>query len=175
MLCVMSRAALDALIRSLEAAYRGDRFHALRENLRDIRPEEWDARPERHDEEIWGANPELSFADIITHVGAGKRMYANHGFGDRSLRWGPPAGPPSREMDAMIAWLDEGHRAFVACIESLGDDSELTVERHAPWGALLPTEQLITIMRNHDIYHAGEINRQRSLLRGAEGWAYPSR
>jgi hypothetical protein len=30
--------------------------------------------------------------------------------------------------------------------------------------------QLLTIMISHDLYHSGEINRQRSLIRGAEGW-----
>jgi hypothetical protein len=29
---------------------------------------------------------------------------------------------------------------------------------------------LIALITNHDLYHAGEINRQRSLLRGAQGW-----
>ncbi len=170
MLPVMSRAALDALIRSLEAAYRGDRFSALRVNLEDIRPGEWQARPTSHSEEVFGTDPELSIAQIVAHVGAGKRMYANHGFGDRTLQWGPPAGPPSWDMAPMLEWLDEGHRRFVACIDALGDDTELEVERYAPWGRLIPTEHIITIVRDHDLYHAGEVNRQRSLMRGAEGW-----
>jgi hypothetical protein len=29
---------------------------------------------------------------------------------------------------------------------------------------------LIALITNHDLYHAGEINRQRALLRGAKGW-----
>ncbi len=166
----MSRAALDALIRTLEAAYRGDRFSALRVNLEDIRPEEWHAHPTKHDVAVFGEDPELSIAEIVAHVGAGKRMYANHGFGDRSLQWGPSAGPPAWDMPAVLDWLDEGHRNFVACVDALGDDSELAVERYAPWGALLPTEHLIAIIRDHDLYHSGEVNRQRSLMRGAEGW-----
>ena len=170
----MSRAALDALIRSLEAAYRGDRFSALRVNLEDIRPEEWHAQPADHSEEVFGEAPELSIAQIVAHVGAGKRMYADHGFGDRSLQWGPAVGPPSWDMVPMLAWLEEGHRAFVACIDVLGDDSELAVERYAPWGALLRTEAIITIIRNHDVYHSGEVNRQRSLMRGANGWTMGS-
>jgi hypothetical protein len=29
---------------------------------------------------------------------------------------------------------------------------------------------MIGIVINHDLYHAGEINRQRDMIRGAEGW-----
>lgn len=41
----MTRVLIDYLAGRMEAAYRGDRFHAVRKNLEDVRPEEWDVRP----------------------------------------------------------------------------------------------------------------------------------
>lgn len=70
----------------------------------------------------------------------------------------------------MLAWLGEGHATFQSALATLRDDAELTVERPAPSGTLTPTARVIEIVINHDLYHAGEINRQRTLLRGAEGW-----
>ena len=70
----------------------------------------------------------------------------------------------------MLAWLDEGHAVFAAGLAALEDDAELAVKRPAPWGAPLRRELMIGIVINHDLYHAGEINRQGDMIRGAEGW-----
>jgi uncharacterized damage-inducible protein DinB len=34
----------------------------------------------------------------------------------------------------------------------------------------MPVREFVTIMINHDLYHSGEINRQRALIRGSDGW-----
>ncbi len=157
------------MLYALENAYRGDRFHALRGNLEGLTEAEWTAIPGNHRVEVFGTDPELSIADLVLHIGGGLRMYTNHAFGDRSMKWGDSTGAPA-DMEGMLAWLDESHAAFVAGVEALTDDAELDALRGAPWGNMLPTRQLISYMTNHQVYHSGEINRQRSLLRGAEGW-----
>jgi hypothetical protein len=48
------------------------------------------------------------------------------------------------------------------------------VKRKAHWGQLVPTILLIDIMHEHDVYHAGEINRTRGMLQGNDGWFVPS-
>lgn len=165
----MSRAALDLLTRALEAAYRSDTAHSLLQNLSDVRPEEWEARPAEPQVSVFGSDPELSIADIVNHVSAAKYMYADYAFGGASKQWGN-LGAPSGDMEATLAWLDEGHRTFADAVASLEDDSQLAVERPAHWGQPAPTERLISLMINHDLYHSGEINRQRALIRGADGW-----
>jgi uncharacterized damage-inducible protein DinB len=55
-------------------------------------------------------------------------------------------------------------------LAALSDDAELSAMRAAPWGMPMRLDQLLGIVINHDLYHAGEINRQRALMRGAEGW-----
>ena len=165
----MPRTSIELLIGALEDAYRSGRFHALLENLRDVRDEEWTARPAEHDVEVFGEPSDLSIADLVKHVGEAKQMWANHAFGDGSLDWASAA-PPSMEREAMLAWLDDAERGFVAGVTALEDDSELEVERQAHWGRPMRTAEIISIVINHDLYHSGEINRQRTLIRGSSGW-----
>lgn len=165
----MNRNAIDAALQTLESAYRGDRFHALRRNLEDLAPSEWTARPGSHRVGVFGERPELSIRDLVHHVGGALRMYTNHAFGDATMQWGDSHGIPETREEALV-WLDEAHDGFASAVAALADDSDLAVERRAPWGAHIPTWQIISTMANHEVYHSGEINRQRTLMRGAEGW-----
>lgn len=169
----MSRTAIDMLLRQMEAAYRGDPFHALRKNLESVRPDEWDVRPAEWSVDVFGTDPELSICDIVAHVTGAKLMYANHAFGDASLEWTDLAAamPKTRDMETRLSLLDAAHRQFTEGLAALQDDSELAVERPAPWRMPLSRARYIGIVLNHDLYHSGEINRQRALLRGAKGWA----
>ena len=40
----------------------------------------------------------------------------------------------------------------------------------APWRKPLTRAQLIDLTVNHLVYHSGEVNRQRALIRGSRGW-----
>ena len=62
----------------------------------------------------------------------------------------------------------KGHRKLVDGLAALQDDAELVLERPAPWRMPMRREQLIAIVMNHDVYHSGEINRQRALIRGVD-------
>ena len=165
----MTRIAIELLLRRMDAAYRGDYFHALRKNVESVRPEEWDVRPATWSVEEFGTQPELSICETVLHVAGAKFMYADRAFGDASLEWGDIR-PPALDMESVLAWLAEGHQQLVAGLAALQDDGELLVERPAPWRMPLVREQLIGIVINHDLYHSGEVNRQRALIRGAEGW-----
>lgn len=169
----MGRAGIDVMVAALEAAYRGDRFHSLLGNLGDVTDEEWGTQPAEYSAEVFGTQPELSIADLVRHVAGAKLMWTNHAFGDGSLTWGEVRAP-SDDRAGVMAWLDEAHSAFAGAVAELGDDSELAAERTAHWGRPLATQSIVSIVINHDLYHSGEINRQRSLIRGASGWG-PSR
>jgi DinB superfamily len=166
----MTRIAIEILVRQMNAAYRDDPFHALRKNLASVRPDEWDVRPAGWSVEEFGINPELSICDLALHVAGAKFMYADRAFGDASLEWADIRLPQVRNIEAVLAWLDEGHRALAECLAALQDDAELAAERPAPWRMPMRREQLIGIVINHDLYHSGEINRQRALIRGTQGW-----
>ncbi len=167
----MARIVIETLLRQLNAAYRTDPFCALRRNVESVRPEEWDIRPATWQVAEFGADPELSIGDMVAHIAGAKFMYADCAFGGASLEWTDIALPPTRDMTSMLAWLDEGHRAFADGLAALQDDAELAAERPVPWRIPMRRDQLISIIISHDLYHSGEINRQRSLIRGAEGWA----
>ena len=166
----MSRILIDMLGRRLEAAYSRDPFHALRRNIESVHPDEWDLKPADWSIEVFGTSPELSICDLALHVGGPKYMYANRAFGDALLEWSDIKLPGSREIDVVLAWMDGAHQALAEALAALTDDSELEVERPAPWNQMMTRERLVSIVTNHDIYHSGEINRQRALIRGAKGW-----
>lgn len=166
----MSRVLIEHYQAVFEAAYRIDPFHAFRKNLAAAAPEEWDVRPSDWSRAEFGDRPELSICDIAFHVGGALVMYADRAFGEARLEWGDLAVPSSRDMPAVLAWLDEVHSAFAVGIAALADDSELARMRQAPWRAPLTRAQLIGLMVNHELYHSGEVNRQRALLRGSTGW-----
>jgi hypothetical protein len=153
----------------LEQAYRTDPWSALRKNLASVKPEEWDVRPSEWSTEEFGTQPELSVCDIALHTGA-KYMYADRAFGDASLEWDTIKGPPSRSIDDVLTWLDEAHRLMMDGLAELEDDAQLEDECQAPWRTPMKRRALIAIITNHDLYHSGEVNRQRALMRGASGW-----
>jgi uncharacterized damage-inducible protein DinB len=166
----MTRIAIDYWMQRLEAAYRLDPFHALRRNVESVRAEEWEVPPETWSVDEFGTRPELSIRDLVLHVAGAKHMYADRAFGDATLEWDTIKLPASLEMDPVLAWLDEGHRALADGLAALADDEELAAERSFPWRTPGRRDQLLGIVINHDLYHSGEINRQRALIRGAEGW-----
>jgi uncharacterized damage-inducible protein DinB len=166
----MSRIAIETLVQLMNIAYRDDPFCALLRNLASVTGDEWHIKPASWNAEKFGTDPELSICDMVLHVGGAKRMYANRAFGDASLEWVDIKPPASFETEPVLAWLDEGHRELIDGLTALRDDAELVAECQAPWRVPMRREQLITIMISHDLYHSGEINRQRALIRGAEGW-----
>lgn len=169
MLLAMSRNAIEHTLRLFENAYRGDRFHALLVNLQDLLPGEWDLQPGNHSAEVFGDYPELSICDLVLHVAGAMRVWSSQAFGDRSLTWGM-GGPASRDLETVLAYLEGSHEELRAKIEQLADDSALDGEVTAPGGRLVPAWWAIATMNNHMLYHSGEINRQRTLYRGATGW-----
>jgi uncharacterized damage-inducible protein DinB len=164
------RTEIAVVTRMLEAAYRTDPWGALRKNIESVAPAEWDLRPSEYSTEVFGDDPELSICDIALHTGA-KYMYYDRAFGEMKLEWGDIAPPASRNQDDVLAWLDEAQRLMLAGLESLDEDERLRDERQAPWRTPIKRGQLIALITNHDLYHAGEINRQRALIRGAGLWS----
>ena len=166
----MPRVLIDHYRAGFAAAYGTDPFHAFRKNLAAASPAEWDVQPSHWSRDEFGDQPELSICDIALHVGGGFVMYTDRAFGEARLEWGDIAMPPSRDMTSVLAWLDEVHAGFAAGIAALTDDAELAEMRDAPWRTPLTRAQLIGLMVNHQLYHSGEVNRQRALLRGSTGW-----
>ena len=170
----MARTGIDFWTQRLEAAYRSDPFHAFRKNVDSVRPEEWDVKPAKWSVDEFGTRPELSICDLAMHVGGAMYMYANRAFADdTSPDWGDIALPASREMHVVLEWMDAAYEQLAAGLAALTDDGQLTEMRQAPWRTPMNRQQLLGLVINHALYHSGEVNRQRALMRGAEGWERP--
>jgi hypothetical protein len=172
----MAKIAIDVFTRALIAAYEADPAHSLRGNLRSVTAEEWRVRPANPstgDNSIFGNDPVLSVCDLVKHVAFAKFRYGHLAFGDLSVDWEPEV-PRSDHMDTILSWLEDGHRMFLEGVAGLAGDSDLAVERTFPSGRTASVERLIFVVINHDLYHSGEINRQVSLIRGADGWERPT-
>lgn len=166
----MSRVGVELLRYLLGESFDGNEEHSLLGNLRSVEPADWDSLP---------PGGSRSIRDIVAHVGGCLYMYENHAFGDARLTWteslveGPaPRGEPV-PVDTVLAWLHEGNQRLDASVAAL-DDAALTESRRAPWGAMAETRWLISVMIEHNLYHAGEINHLRALRHRADRWAHES-
>ena len=160
----MSRAKIEEFIYLFNSAFR-DSEHSLLANLSSVRDVDWEALPE---------NAARSIRDIVAHAGMFKFMYPGAAFRGREYDYGDdPVTPPDERLatkESALEWLIQAHDYLVAAFSELADDTELDTPRTAHWGELLPTRKLMTIVLEHDIYHAGEINRTRALLQKNDDW-----
>jgi DinB superfamily len=74
-------------------------------------------------------------------------------------------------MDETIEWLSAVHRRLVDHVAALQDE-DLSGMRAANWGEMKETRWLISVLIQHDAYHAGEINHARSLLTANDNWKW---
>lgn len=107
---------------------------------------------------------EGSILSQIAHVASCKIMYGSVGFRETEVRWRDLAQKvdliwPS--LDAAVGWLHDAHSYWT---ESWARVEDLEAERPRFDGSLLPTWKLIATVINHDHYHAGQIQLQRTIL-----------
>jgi len=157
----------DLLAYLMDHAFENGEFHSLMGNLSTV-----------DDDTMWKARLPGSLrtiGEIALHVGSSKVMYTDYAFGSRSLTWEspevepwPPEDPPMR---AVLDWLREVHASLMTHVRDLSDD-ELSQLRMANWGEEKETRWLLSTVLQHDVYHAGEINRMRSVLAGEDRWQW---
>ena len=163
----MPRLRIDELLKLMNRAFSGGE-HSLMDNLATVQESSWAVVP---------PGGSRSIRDIAHHVGMFKYMYANHGFADAVMDYDAPPATPAQArlatLESAAAWLREAHQYLAARVAELPDDSELDAPRKTHWGGFVPTRLLILTMIEHDLYHAGEINRSRALLQNDDAWFVP--
>jgi uncharacterized damage-inducible protein DinB len=165
----MSQAGVEQILYLMDEAFEGSREHSLLANLHSIGPRDW----------LWTPpGGGRSVRDIVAHVGDCKYMYYDYAFGGAVMTWDDSLLAEAwRGHDAETAvppfldWLREGHRRLRASFAAL-DDAELPRPRMTNWGALHETRWIASVMIEHDLYHAGEINHLRALCHGDDRWAW---
>ena len=168
----MTRIAIDELLYVLEEAYRGPgvehtyESQSLLPNLATVRDEDWSRIP---------AGGRRSIAAIVVHVGACKVMYDDYAFGPGKLTWESsevepwPGGAAPR--DEVGPWLESAHQRLREHIAAL-EDEDLARTRLTNWGEQRETRWIVSVMIQHDLYHAGEVNHIRSLFAGDDRWQF---
>jgi uncharacterized damage-inducible protein DinB len=161
----MTDAAVRMLVYLLDEAFEGNEEHSLLGNLANVTPEDWLARP------VEGTR---TIAEIVDHAGAAKYAYWDHMFstGERSFdAWlrQSPSGEDRADITGVRRWLREGHAAFRDAVAALTDD-ELPQPRNGHWGGPAETRWLISVLIEHDVYHAGEINHLRAQRQDDDRW-----
>ena len=166
----MARAALEQYLYLIDEAFAGDDWHSLISNLKDLASEDW----------LWlPPDGQRTIAEMVSHVAACKNMYGNHAFGDASMTWEDPLAdqkllknPSAAGIEKLRHFLKEAHARLRAQVEALSDDAELARPRRTNWGDTAETRWIIKATIEHDLYHAGEINRMRALRQANDGWAF---
>lgn len=161
----MATTEVTQLLTLLDRAFASEDWHSLLTNLRTTMPMDWDGLAE---------GGQRSIRSIVQHVGGCKFMYENDAFGDGTLQCEDPlvTGEGAlTDLPAVIPWLRLGQGRLRESVAALSD-ADLDVSRLTNWGKQRATRWIITVMIEHDIYHAGEINLLRSLQTGDDRWAY---
>jgi hypothetical protein len=155
-----STTVVETMLYQLDSAFEGEHWHSLLRNLRSTTVDDWDWVP---------PGGRRTIREIVHHVGICKLMFANHTFGDRSLKWedleGDEYEPVRGDVDDVIAWLREAQVGFRAGIASVVD-AELPETRQGYWDDPRELRWSIEVLIQHDVYHAGEINEIRALHQG---------
>ena len=156
----------DLLAYLMDHAFESGEFHSLMGNLSSVDAKMWNARlPESL----------RTIGEIAMHVGSSKVMYTDYAFASGSLTWESsevePWPPDDSPMTEVLDWLRDVHATLMGHVRDLSD-VDLGQPRMANWGEEKETRWLLSTLLQHDVYHAGEINRMRSVLAGEDRWQW---
>ena len=156
------RLTVDALVGSLDEAYNKQSWHGtnLRGSIRGLSPEEACWRPAVGRHNIW---------EILVHAAYWKYAVRRRLRGDRrgsfsykGSDWFPsPKEATRRRWLKDVALLESEHRILREAVASL-TDSRLKV---SPDRGSTTAEQLVRGVAAHDLYHAGQIQLLKKLVR----------
>lgn len=166
----MPTPAVAQLLYLLDEAFDGNEEHSLLGNLRNVGADDWLAP---------APGGSRSIRDIVAHAGVAKHLYADHPFGGATLTYrdalvASPAIGERMSIDDTIAWLRAGHQLLRDGLQSLTDD-DLPKPRRTHWGEQAETRWILSVIIEHDVYHAGEINHLRALRQDDDRWPWQGR
>lgn len=154
----------EAFAYLLRRAFDGGE-HAFLRNLDGVSEAEWRALPPAR---MRGR----AIGDIAWHAAAAKHLYWDAAFGSATLTGDITEERPwdhGRSMADVLAYARDGQAKLLAALAGL-EDGAMAHPARAHWGEMLPVRRVFASMIEHDLYHAGEINHIRAMLRDEDHW-----
>jgi hypothetical protein len=118
-----------------------------------------------------------SILGTLKHTAGWSHVYRSYAFDAEPTSWRSLAWPAGRRdtiikseayLADLIAWLNQAHPLWQKDLGRLQED-ELDQLRPVHWGDRLPLFDIVRMIANHHVYHAGEINQLLSIYR-QEAW-----
>jgi uncharacterized damage-inducible protein DinB len=160
------RLLVKHLQEQFEAAYRGSRWHSLREAIKGLKPDEARWQPPHYKGFSWAHG---SILEILFHVSGDTLYQLDYAFGARSLTWEQLQARFQEEggdLKAAKKLLDESFLAVQKYLENM-TDADLARPYTAPDGKTQRTlGELFQMLLEHCFYHAGQIVYVRCLWAG---------
>jgi uncharacterized damage-inducible protein DinB len=157
----LSQTAVNQLLFLMDNAFERSRAHSLVSNLSTVTEADYARDHEGR-----------SIREMVRHVAAAKHVYENQAFGDATL-FMPAFQARLYESTATMTedqeWLRHGYDRLRASLAGT-DDAVLTEQRPVHMGGTRELREIISIMIEHDLYHAGEINHLRALMQDTDYW-----
>ncbi|MGI8927384.1 MAG: DinB family protein [Tepidiformaceae bacterium] len=131
------------------------------------------------EEALSAAGGYRSILGVLKHTGGWAHVYRSYAFDREPRHWADTAWPrglrdtidPSQEyLHEVVAWVDDGLRLWDDALAAVGPGA---LDRPHPvhWGATAPLSDIVLLVSQHVVYHAGELNMLLSIARG-EAWEY---
>lgn len=118
-----------------------------------------------------------SILGTIKHAAAWSHVYRSYAFDEAPVHWRGLAWPQGLRdtvtkseayLAEVIAWLSRSHQLWQQDITRLTDEA-LDRPRPVHWGATMPLFDIVCLIADHHVYHAGEINQLLAIYR-QEAW-----
>jgi uncharacterized damage-inducible protein DinB len=154
---------LDLTKRVLDAA-----FIILSDNLKGLKLEEALFVPKGGFRSIIGT---------LKHTAGWSHVYRSYAFDQSPISWSTLKWPHGLRdtiiknefyLAELIQWLNSSHKLWQQNLSHV-KDNELDQLRPVHWGETMPLFEIVRLIANHHIYHAGEINQLLSIYR-SEAW-----
>jgi uncharacterized damage-inducible protein DinB len=154
----------DKLRRSLADSHDKSPWHSVVGALEGLTEDEFQWRPAKYKGFSFMSG---SIHDILFHVASDKLVSISVAYGDKSFTWKSVAEQPEVKagtLVAALALLARAQASVVALLDSLADeDLAKTVTVEGP--RTMTGERFFDMMVEHDLYHAGQIQYIRSLIK----------
>ncbi len=118
-----------------------------------------------------------SIAGTLKHAAGWSRVYRSFAFDTSPVSWYNLEWPHGLRdtivksesyLADLIRWLELSHKLWQNNLRNV-QDNELDQHRPVHWGETKPLIDIVRMIANHHVYHAGEINQLLSIHRH-EAW-----